>query len=101
VEGLDLPHPLALEISMSGLQCYDAFMKKAANDIGMQDKWIAHEDWDHYIRNQDGLKYCNVSHMNCSISSKCQFTNNRFYVSHENSTNSLEQQEDYCYCKVK
>jgi hypothetical protein len=56
---------------MSRLQCYDAFVK-ATNDIGigMQDRWIADEDWVHHIRNQDELKDCNVSHMNHSISSK-------------------------------
>ena len=67
---------------MSRLECYDAFVK-ATNDIGRQDKWIVDEDWAHHIRNEDGLKDCNVSHMNPSISGKCLFTNNQ-YVSTEN-----------------
>jgi hypothetical protein len=70
-------------ISMSRLLCYYAFVK-VTNDIGIQDKKIADEDWaHHHIQNQDGLKDCDVSHMNRSISSKCQSTNNR-YISPEN-----------------
>ncbi len=80
VEGVRLHCTFALEISQS--QRYDAFVK-VTNDISMQDKWIADKDWVCHIQNQDGLKDCNVSHMNRSISRKCQFTNNR-YVSPEN-----------------
>jgi hypothetical protein len=72
VEGAGLPYPFALEITMSRLQYYNDFVN-ATNDTGMQDKWIADEDWVRLIPNQDGLKDCNVSHMNRSISNKCQF----------------------------
>jgi hypothetical protein len=47
MEGVGLFHPLALEI-MSQLQCYNAFVK-VTNDIGMQNKWIADEDWVQHI----------------------------------------------------
>ncbi len=80
VEGAGLHGTLALEISMSRLQCnYDTFVKKATNGIGMQqDKWIADEDWVHYIKKQEGFKDYKVSHMNRSISDKkCQFQNNQ------------------------
>jgi hypothetical protein len=42
---------------MSQLQlCYIAFMK-AANDMGMQDKWIIDEDSIHHMQKQEGLKH--------------------------------------------
>jgi hypothetical protein len=48
----------------------------ATSNIGMQDNRIADEDWVLHAQNQDGLKDCNVSHINHSISSKFQLTNN-------------------------
>jgi hypothetical protein len=84
---------------MDQLQWYDAFVK-ATRIMGMQDRWIADKDWVCHIQSQDGVKDCNVSHMNFLISSKCQFTNNRYMCLKKiKLNNSLEEGED-CYCEV-
>jgi hypothetical protein len=84
---------------MSQLQCYNAFLKKGTNNIGMQAKWIAEEEWICQIRKQEeSLDDCTVSHMNCSSLAQCQFQNNHNRL--ESPANKkIEQEEDCCYCE--
>jgi hypothetical protein len=50
-KGVDLTLYLELE-KMSQWECYNA-LAKVTNDTGMQDKWVADEDWVHYIEKQE------------------------------------------------